>query len=161
MHSARSFEPWPKHSSPNLHPTSLPDPVMSVPYVALRRTGLYCHQELHRYLKTSPHISCFPYARWFSNNDDDTNKGTPVPLGAEWRKTQLDKLEKKFADPTVVVDRDEDLQPMWKQMESRVIYRKPRTVEEMGGRTGRINIKKTDEEMWLREGLYDDKGIGS
>ena len=50
---------------------------------------------------------------------------------------------------------------MWKQMEGRVIHRKPRTVEEMGGRTGRVNVKITDEEMWLREGLYDDKGVSS
>jgi hypothetical protein len=76
----------------------------------------------------------------------------------EWRKQQLDKLEKKFSEPSlVVVDNDDDLQPMWKSMESRVTRRRPRTVEEIGGRTGRTNVKKTDEDLWLREGLYDDK----
>jgi len=84
--------------------------------------------------------------------------------GMEWRKQQLDKLEEKFtssspsfSEPSVHVDNDEDLQPMWKQMESRVIRRRPRTIEEMGGRTGRKNVKKTDEEMWLSEGLYDNE----
>ena len=59
---------------------------------------------------------------------------------------------------TIVVDvrSDEELQPMWKEMESRVARRKPRTLGQTGGRTGRMNIRKTDEEVWLQEGLYDD-----
>lgn len=135
--------------------------VMSLPYIALRRTRFYCHQKWQCGLKSSPHVHCVPHSRWLSNNNDDSQKDRPVPVGAEWRKKQLDKLERKFSDPSVVVDSDEDLQPMWKQMEGRVIHRKPRTVEEMGGRTGRVNVKITDEEMWLREGLYDDKGVSS
>ena len=86
----------------------------------------------------------------------------------EWRKHQLDKLEQKFADSTttketnsapdiLTIESEDDLQPMWKQMESRVIRRRSRTLAETGGRSGRSNIKKTDEEMWLKEGLYDDK----
>jgi len=69
---------------------------------------------------------------------------------------QLDKIERKFTEPSEIVGNDEDLQPTWKDMESRVTRRRPRTVEEMGGKTGRVNVRKTDEEMWLREGLYDD-----
>eukprot|EP00429_Kryptoperidinium_foliaceum_P004186 CAMPEP_0176012258 /NCGR_PEP_ID=MMETSP0120_2-20121206/5703_1 /TAXON_ID=160619 /ORGANISM="Kryptoperidinium foliaceum, Strain CCMP 1326" /LENGTH=84 /DNA_ID=CAMNT_0017345139 /DNA_START=183 /DNA_END=434 /DNA_ORIENTATION=- len=65
--------------------------------------------------------------------------------GMEWRKKQLDKLERKFSEPAVVIDNDEDLQPMWKEMEGRVTRRRPRTVAENGGKTGRENVKKTDE----------------
>jgi hypothetical protein len=39
-------------------------------------------------------------------------------------------------------------------MEGRVTGRRPRTREQTGGRTGRVNVKATDEEYWLREGLY-------
>jgi len=82
----------------------------------------------------------------------------------EWRKKQLEKIERKFGavgwdgvylDPPKIDDEDE-LQPMWKGMESRVKNRRPRTRAETGGKTGRTNIKKTDEEMWLKEGLYDE-----
>lgn len=108
--------------------------------------------------------------RWLSSSssDDDSSRSrspsaTAVPVAMEWRKMQLETLEKKFSKPSgvVEVDNDDDLQPMWRQMESRVTNRRPRTVEEMGGRTGRTNVKKTDEEVWLREGFYDDKGTNS
>jgi hypothetical protein len=74
----------------------------------------------------------------------------------EWRKKQLNKLENKFQESELLtIVSEEDLQPMWKSMERRVKNRRPRTKEELGGRTGRTNIKQTDEEMWLQEGLYD------
>lgn len=77
--------------------------------------------------------------------------------GTEWRKKQLDKLENKFQQSeALTIENEEDLQPMWSSMESRVKNRRPRTKEQLGGKTGRTNIKRTDEEMWLQEGLYDD-----
>lgn len=77
----------------------------------------------------------------------------------EWRKKQLNKLESKFQEDSVLtIESEEDLQPMWKAMESRVKNRAPRTREENGGKSGRVNIKRTDEEMWLQEGLYDEIG---
>jgi len=45
---------------------------------------------------------------------------------------------------------------MWKGMESRVTRRKLRTLEDTKGRSGRMNIKKTDEDVWLEEGLYNN-----
>jgi hypothetical protein len=76
--------------------------------------------------------------------------------GMEWRKKQLNKLENKFQDSeTMTIESEEDLQPMWSSMESRVKNRRPRTKEQLGGKSGRRNIKRTDEEMWLQEGLYD------
>eukprot|EP00527_Entomoneis_sp_CCMP2396_P007134 CAMPEP_0198143300 /NCGR_PEP_ID=MMETSP1443-20131203/6273_1 /TAXON_ID=186043 /ORGANISM="Entomoneis sp., Strain CCMP2396" /LENGTH=149 /DNA_ID=CAMNT_0043806519 /DNA_START=97 /DNA_END=542 /DNA_ORIENTATION=- len=117
-------------------------------------------------------ISWFVRRRSFSSNEND-DKTRTTTTGSEWRKHQLDKLEQKFsggnnnnnnrgqqwttgtdiyAEPEII-QHDEELQPMWKNMESRVRGRKPRTKAENGGKTGRQNIKKTDEELWLIEGL--------
>jgi hypothetical protein len=72
----------------------------------------------------------------------------------EWRKIQLDRLRQKF-EGTPVIESDEELQPMWKEMESRVVKRRSRTIEEAGGKVGRSNIRRTDEEAWLQAGMYD------
>ena len=93
---------------------------------------------------------------------------THPAAASEWRKHQLQKLQDKFSttttssssgsndsEPTQIVNCDEDLQPMWKEMESRVTRRRLKTKTEMGGRTGRMNQKRTDEDLWLQEGLYD------
>jgi hypothetical protein len=42
-------------------------------------------------------------------------------------------------------------------MEGRVTRRKPRTLRDTSGLTGRVNIRKTDEDVWLKEGLYNQK----
>jgi hypothetical protein len=55
----------------------------------------------------------------------------------------------------LTVESEEDLQPMWSSMESRVKNRRSRTKEQLGGKTGRRNIKRTDEEMRLEAGFYD------
>ena len=78
----------------------------------------------------------------------------PTPLRrqfSEWRKQQLDKLERKFSSPEIT--NDEDLQPLWQDMERRVARRRPRE----NGPKGRKNVRKTDEEQWLAAGLYDDE----
>jgi len=80
----------------------------------------------------------------------------------EWRKQQLDRLERKFdigvvQEPQQEIDSDEDLQPMWQQLERRVKNRRSLTAAERGGRTGRANVKRTDEDFWLEEGLYEDQ----
>lgn len=124
---------------------------------SIGRRGMLClfrkQRDLQRPSATFFVSDFIPQARWLSRD-----KESPTSTGMEWRKKQLDKLEKRFSETTsAVVDNDEDLQPMWKEMEGRVTRRRPRTVEEMGGRTGRTNVKKTDEEMWLQEGLYNNK----
>ena len=57
----------------------------------------------------------------------------------------------KFDEAVPVVNNDEDLQGMWKGMESRVTKRLSLTLEqaEKKGKVGRKNVRKTDEEMWL------------
>jgi hypothetical protein len=92
--------------------------------------------------------------RYLTTGDDGTKGASSTAV--EWRKQQLEKLEKKFTEPSVKIESDEELQPMWKGMESRVSNRRSRTIAEMGGKTGRTNIKNTDEELWLQGGLYDN-----
>lgn len=72
----------------------------------------------------------------------------------EWRKTQLDDLRRKFDEP-LEIDSDQDLQPTWKDMESRVTRRRLRTLAEAGEQIGRTNIRATDEDAWLQAGMYD------
>ena len=72
----------------------------------------------------------------------------------EWRQAQLESLTRKFEGP-LVIDNDDDVQPMWKQMESRVLRRKSLTHDERRGISGRRNVRETDEEAWMNAGLYD------
>eukprot|EP00980_Cylindrotheca_fusiformis_P012598 scaffold3084_cov144-Cylindrotheca_fusiformis.AAC.46 len=76
---------------------------------------------------------------------------------SSWNKKQIEKIEQKFKDPLQKVDSDEELQQMWKEMEGRVTKRRPRTLHDTGGKTGRVNVRKTDEDLWLKEGVYDDQ----
>jgi hypothetical protein len=76
----------------------------------------------------------------------------------------LEKLQKKFTTTTTTtttrtIEKDEDLQSNWKEMERRVLHRKPLTKEQRGGgsdkKVGRCNIRKTDEDVWFEQGFYD------
>ena len=120
-------------------------------------------------------------------NPTETNdiKGSTVIDGlaatSKWKKGQLDKLSDKFkasgsegdlksnlshqrvgvgVTTPDEIDNDDDVQPMWREMESRVLNRKSLTkeqIEKRGKRTGRSNLRRTDEDAWLSAGLYDDK----
>ena len=97
----------------------------------------------------------------------------------QWRRKQIDTLESKFTpaageggdhNDTEVDDEngsrdntpdgitsDEELQPMWRDMESRVTRRRSLTaVERKAGEVGRRNIRKSDEDVWLEGGLYNE-----
>lgn len=55
------------------------------------------------------------------------------------------------------IQSDDDLQPMWRDMESRVTRRRSLTAAQREpGKIGRRNVRKSDEDMWLESGLYDD-----
>lgn len=87
--------------------------------------------------------------RFFSANG--VNGDTP------WRRQQLEKLESRFeANNLVQVNKDDELQSHWKQMEGRVVRRKPISKESAAGKVGRKNIRRTDEDIWLQNGLYDE-----
>lgn len=97
-------------------------------------------------------VNSFPFSRNFSNVDDDTSKKT-----TEWRKASLDQLEQRFAkEPARRVNVDEDLQPEWKAMESRVVKRRTLTLDQVNGKIGRANIRQTEEDIWMESGLYDE-----
>jgi hypothetical protein len=86
----------------------------------------------------------FTTLRYFSSSTPD-----------DWRKQQLQKLQRKF-QANNTIESEEELQPMWKEMEGRVTRRKPRTVQQTGGRAGHMNVRKTDEDVWAQEGMYDE-----
>ena len=53
---------------------------------------------------------------------------------------------------------DDDVQQMWRQMESRVLRRRMLTVEQRGSKVGRRNVRKTEEDFWLEAGMYGESG---
>ncbi len=89
---------------------------------------------------------------------------------AQWKRNQYQKLEDKFNTPNKLsstdtqnleplnIDNYEDVQPMWKEMESRVTRRRSLTLEQLkqrGGVSGRQNIRKSEEDYWEKAGVYD------
>jgi hypothetical protein len=87
-----------------------------------------------------------------------------VPWSMEWRKIQLDNLHTKMnSNPmidTKMIQQDDELQDTWKQMEGRVTKRRLTPIIAHNTTTittGRRNIKKTEEDIWSEQGLYDDK----
>lgn len=96
-----------------------------------------------------------------SNGDgEDGISDNPVSVGhaGTWRKEQLKRLEGKFQNSNVTtIEKEDDLQPEWKNMEKRVLMRKSRTKDQIGGKSGRSNVRPTDEDSWLDAGLYQDE----
>eukprot|EP00550_Attheya_septentrionalis_P009143 CAMPEP_0198286676 /NCGR_PEP_ID=MMETSP1449-20131203/5689_1 /TAXON_ID=420275 /ORGANISM="Attheya septentrionalis, Strain CCMP2084" /LENGTH=188 /DNA_ID=CAMNT_0043984461 /DNA_START=138 /DNA_END=704 /DNA_ORIENTATION=- len=119
-----------------------------------------------------------------SERSDIGDKSDPaavsaVAASAQWRKKQLDQITDKFSDKDndddeeqeeeeeeksdveldsegiPIIKSDEDVQEMWRAMESRVTKRTSLTLAERGGKIGRRNIRKTEEDEWLQAGLYD------
>jgi hypothetical protein len=87
-----------------------------------------------------------------SRRFSDDNKVFETTRSVDWRKTRLDQLERKFTSK--MIESDTELQPEWKSMESRVTRRRNLTKDELGGKTGRSNIRPTEEDVWLENGLY-------
>lgn len=109
----------------------------------------------------SPALAAASFTRRFSdgnNGSNESNKASEHVRSTEWRKVRLDQLERKFsekdADTFRLIQSDSELQPEWKSMESRVTNRRTLTKEETGGKTGRSNIRQTEEDIWLESGLY-------
>jgi hypothetical protein len=59
-------------------------------------------------------------------------------------------------DMPLAIEKYEDVQPIWKGMESRVTKRKSLTLTQRGGVSGRRNVRRSDEDLWLEAGVYDD-----
>ncbi|KAL7467334.1 hypothetical protein ACHAXS_009473 [Conticribra weissflogii] len=87
----------------------------------------------------------------------------------KWKRSQYRKIEEKFVNgeaeqngfapnnslPPLTIENYDDVQPMWKEMERRVIRRRSLTLAERGGVSGRRNIRKSDEDVWMAAGVYD------
>ena len=124
------------------------------------------------------HLSFTWSIRCHSNN----NQGSGVNGSADdiidsaaattqWKRNHYQKIEDKFNNKTssttdtqnlepLNIDDYEDVQPMWKAMESRVTQRRSLTLEQLkrrGGVSGRRNIRKSEEDYWVKAGVYDDK----
>mmetsp|Transcript_16316 Transcript_16316/g.26800 ORF Transcript_16316/g.26800 Transcript_16316/m.26800 type:complete len:161 (+) Transcript_16316:175-657(+) len=106
--------------------------------------------------------------RFHSNNKGSAdNIIDSAAATAQWKRNQYQKLEDKFnkLSPTdtqnlepLNIDNYEDVQPMWKEMESRVTRRRSLTLEQLkqrGGMSGRRNIRKSEEDYWEKAGVYD------
>eukprot|EP00591_Stephanopyxis_turris_P008114 CAMPEP_0195527064 /NCGR_PEP_ID=MMETSP0794_2-20130614/28509_1 /TAXON_ID=515487 /ORGANISM="Stephanopyxis turris, Strain CCMP 815" /LENGTH=165 /DNA_ID=CAMNT_0040657889 /DNA_START=121 /DNA_END=621 /DNA_ORIENTATION=+ len=106
--------------------------------------------------------SSYVNSRCFGTSEGDDKKNSAQSLQASsWRKDQLSDLVNKFRsgdkDEPNEINSDDELQQMWKDMESRVTKRRTLTLEERGGKSGRKNIKRTEEEAWLAAGAYDER----
>jgi hypothetical protein len=101
----------------------------------------------------------FPNSTFFSRSLSNNEVPASTPSSSspvEWRKIRLDQLERRFTlEPSIIVDHEGDLQPEWKAMESRVTKRRTLTADQLGGKTGRANIRQTEEDIWMKSGLYD------
>lgn len=76
------------------------------------------------------------------NDEANTKSNTPI-----WDQKQLPK--------PLAIDGYEEVQPMWINMESRVTKRQSLTLDQRGGVSGRRNVRKSEEDMWLEAGVYD------
>mmetsp|Transcript_28253 Transcript_28253/g.81716 ORF Transcript_28253/g.81716 Transcript_28253/m.81716 type:complete len:187 (-) Transcript_28253:46-606(-) len=128
---------------------------------------------------------CFASANGAVNGvsgDDEGQSSDPaassLAASMQWRRKQIDTLESKFTpaagegddingtegdekngsdDDTPDIISDKELQPMWRDMESRVTRRRSLTAAERGPeKVGRRNIRKSDEDVWLASGLYNE-----
>jgi hypothetical protein len=93
------------------------------------------------------------------------------PQAKEWRKVQLEKLESRLSEkpstassswsstlpPPLQIGSDEELQQTWRDLESRIRNRRPLSLQDRRGVSGRSNVRRTDEDVWLEEGLYDNE----
>ena len=88
----------------------------------------------------------------FQSNKDTTNTNTTnTPINSNESDTKQSKTDEPLS-----IESYEDVQPMWKEMESRVTKRRSLTLDERKGVSGRRNVRKSDEDVWLANGVYDD-----
>ena len=127
---------------------------------------------------TLPDHTHIALTTWSTRFQSNNNKGSAVngsvddiidsaAANTQWKRNQYQKLEDKFKSPTdtqnlepLNIENYEDVQPMWKEMESRVTRRRSLTLEQLrerGGVSGRQNIRMSEEDFWEKAGVYDNK----
>jgi len=108
-----------------------------------------------------------------NGSDEEIGEGSSssvldgLEANSRWRKGQLGKIETQVKGQDQMelpepleINSDDEVQQMWKDMESRVTRRRTLTIADakmMGKKVGRSNIRKTDEEAWLMAGLYGEE----
>jgi len=86
-----------------------------------------------------------------------SNKDTTNTTNTSTNCNESDTNQSTKSDEPLSIESYEDVQPMWKEMESRVTKRRSLTLDERKGVSGRRNVRKSDEDVWLANGVYDDE----
>ena len=90
----------------------------------------------------------------YQNIQDKFNKTNIGDTPTNESSTQQTTNQKQ-QEPLNITNYD-DVQPMWKEMESRVTKRRSLTLQQRGGVSGRRNVRKSDEDVWLEAGVYNN-----
>lgn len=75
-------------------------------------------------------------------SNKNINFHAPLHPSTSQEKENIKELEKEL----------EEIHPHWRAMESRVINRKLSST----GKSGRSEVRKSDEDYWLEAGVYDN-----
>ena len=76
--------------------------------------------------------------KFLSNKDTTNTTNTPTNCN----ESTDDTTNQSKPDEPLSIESYEDVQPMWKEMESRVTKRRSLTLDERKGVSGRINVRK-------------------
>ena len=87
----------------------------------------------------------------FQSNKDTTTNTSNTPINCNESVDDTNQSKEKDKDEPLSIESYEDVQPMWKEMESRVTKRRSLTLEDRKGLSGRRNVRKSDEDVWLAE----------
>lgn len=91
-----------------------------------------------------------------SDKFTDADSQSKLEDQSQGQKQQVQQQQQKQQQP-LQIDSDDQVQPMWRDMESRVVRRRSVTIAEAltkGMKIGRRNVRSTDEDAWLDAGLY-------
>mmetsp|Transcript_19164 Transcript_19164/g.22151 ORF Transcript_19164/g.22151 Transcript_19164/m.22151 type:complete len:189 (+) Transcript_19164:184-750(+) len=113
------------------------------------------------------------------NDEGDSSVVDGLSATSTWRRGQLSKISNKFnhedekSSPLdeeesridfsqpLEINSEDEVQQVWLDMENRVTRRRTISIAEAkaaGKSIGRRNVRKTDEEVWLANGVYDNSG---
>jgi ribosomal protein L11 methylase PrmA len=153
----------------NRHPSSSSHLIQgSNNHFALKTSSVWYHASIH---SSSSGVNGSSSASGSRGEADDIIESASA--NTQWKRNQYRKLEDKFNNNNeneskhtsstkqqlepLNIDNYDDVQPMWKEMESRVTRRRSLTLEQRGGVSGRRNVRKSEEDYWQQAGVYDGK----
>jgi len=152
----------------NRHPFSSSLPLQWSNNHFARKASVWHHAGIH---SSSSGVNGSSSASGSRGEADDIIESASA--NTQWKRNQYRKLEDKFNNNNeneskhtssskqqlepLNIDNYDDVQPMWKEMESRVTRRRSLTLEQRGGVSGRRNVRKSEEDYWGEAGVYDEK----